>query len=154
MRTNWIQKEAIWKTCTEEGNALFSEREYVNALEQYVRAFEIATELLDVHAQAYFDAGIPVVPLYVISCNNLANTHWEMGDLEEADTCFLKPLHAVKAITQDMDTRDTIRYKALREVTRVMVTYLDFCGKTGRKGRFDRGMAERLELSFKQVSPN
>src|SRR5690606_38528849 len=134
--------------------ALFSEREYGNAPGQYVRAFEKATELLDLHAQAYLDAGIPVGPLDVIACHSVASTHREMGKLEEADAYFHEPVQVIKTITQDPDTRDSIRYKALREVTRVMVPYLDFCGRTGRKGRFDEGMAERLGLSFKQVSPN
>lgn len=152
MMTHWIQKETIWKTCTEEGNTLFSEGEYRNALEQYVRALELATELLDVHA--YVNAGIPVVPLYVISCNNLGNTHWEMGGLEKADFYFLRPLYAIKTITQNPATRDTMRYSALREVTRITITYLDFCRKTGRRGRFSPATAEHLGLSLQAISPN
>lgn len=133
MMTHWVQKETIWKTHTEEGNTLFSEGEYSNALEQYMQALEIATALLDAHA--YLDTGIPVVPLYVISCNNLGNTHWEIGDLEKADFYFLRPLYTLKTITQNPTMRHTIRYRALREVTRITITYLDFCRKTGREER-------------------
>ncbi|NSL91214.1 tetratricopeptide repeat protein [Chitinophaga solisilvae] len=132
MKPELLQKEAAWKQQTEEGNRLYHLNRYRESISYYYNALEIAEELLTDIDYAYLKTGVPVIDIYIISCNNIAGTYWDLQEPDSSEAYYLKPIQMIEALTQDMQLSRCLRVKASHHLIRVTVSYLDFCKKTRR----------------------
>ncbi|MCW3464530.1 tetratricopeptide repeat protein [Chitinophaga nivalis] len=132
MRKRFLQQEDTWKTHTDAGNRLCQLHRYPEGIPYYEQALATAETLLTEIDTVYQVAEIPVIELYIISCNNIAYCYWELNDLESSESYFLQSLEKMEALSKSKQVSQYVQHKALRELTRVAVAYLDFCKKSGR----------------------
>lgn len=135
-----------WKVKTEASNTLFHAGNYEDALAGYLDAL-CRAEVLNNHAFACQNLGIPYVQLYIISNNNMANTYEEIGNIPAADTIlkqniyFLLHLMSLKTKTQN---------QIEAELKRATLTYFQFTEKTGGA----KGNSEAVFKRLKQELSN
>ncbi|MCG8900526.1 tetratricopeptide repeat protein [Tenacibaculum finnmarkense] len=75
--------ENYWKIKTKNANDLFNQGNYNEALTYYTDALYRA-EVLTKNTRTCNNVGIPFMQVYMISCNNLANTYKELGKPKQA----------------------------------------------------------------------
>ncbi|MCD8449744.1 tetratricopeptide repeat protein [Tenacibaculum dicentrarchi] len=75
--------ENYWKIKTKNANELFNQGNYNEALTYYTDALYRA-EVLTKNTENCDNVGIPFVQVYMISCNNIANTYKELGKPKQA----------------------------------------------------------------------
>ncbi|MCG8805511.1 tetratricopeptide repeat protein [Tenacibaculum finnmarkense] len=75
--------ENYWKIKTKNANDLFNQGNYNEALTYYTDALYRA-EVLTKNTRTCNNVGIPFMQVYMISCNNLANTYKELGNPKQA----------------------------------------------------------------------
>ncbi|ALU74039.1 tetratricopeptide repeat protein [Tenacibaculum finnmarkense] len=75
--------ENYWKIKTKNANDLFNKGNYNEALTYYTDALYRA-EVLTKNTKTCNNVGIPFMQVYMISCNNIANTYKELGKPKQA----------------------------------------------------------------------
>lgn len=83
--------EISWKRLIASGNAHYARADYNYALEAYRSAFVVASQLISREDDCQ-NEGIPITPIYLITCANFGNTVIKLGRLHEADDWFLRAL--------------------------------------------------------------
>ena len=73
-----------WKQKTAASNELFNQGKLNDVLNGYTEAL-IRAETLNSNEEDALLADIPFVQVFIISCNNMANTYEELGQLEKAE---------------------------------------------------------------------
>lgn len=84
--------EQYWQTLTLSSNVLYNADKFEEVLSSYQCALASA-ELLNNHLTDCICLEIPVMQVYIISCNNLANTYIALGDFEQADRMLKRVLY-------------------------------------------------------------
>jgi len=84
--------EQYWQTLTLSSNVLYNADKFEEALLSYQCALASA-ELLNNHLTDCICVEVPVMQVYIISCNNLANTYIALGDFEQADRMLKRVLY-------------------------------------------------------------
>lgn len=82
-KTDLITLENDWKTLTKSGNKIVNETTE-KALSKYKEALGKAEELME-HQMKCIDFKIPVMPIFLISCNNLVQVYMVLEKWEVAD---------------------------------------------------------------------
>lgn len=77
-------EERYWQTLTTSANTFFTNGNFEKALSLYKKALYRA-EILNNHLLDCKRLNIPFMQVYIISCNNLANTYEELGNITEAE---------------------------------------------------------------------
>ncbi|MFC5046352.1 hypothetical protein ACFSTE_03950 [Aquimarina hainanensis] len=124
--------ENQWKVYTISGNALFSKGKFEKAIIHYTKAFSEASKLVR-HMFSSLQFGIPIVSTFIISCNNLSNTYWEIGKLNEADTLYRRAIFFIVYLSENQNVHQNLDATIRREFPRVLLTYNAFCEKTDRR---------------------
>lgn len=123
--------EKYWQSLTVSNNEHFNKGNFEKALSGYKDALYRA-EVLNNNIPDCIRLKIPFIQVYIISCNNLANTYEELGNLEEAENMlkrtvyYLLHLSANKALNPD---------KIQSELKRATLAYVRFAEKnnTGKE---------------------
>jgi len=118
--------ERYWKTLTTSSNEQFNQHNYLEALEGYKEALYRA-EVLNNHWEQCSRLKIPVLQVYLISCNNLAYTYEELGDLKKAQA-FLK--RAIYFLTHLIEEGQVLGKNIQGDLKRALLTYADFTQRT------------------------
>lgn len=84
--------EGHWQFLTVSNNELFNQGNFEKALSGYKNALYRA-EVLNNNISDCIRLKIPFVQVYIISCNNLANTYEELGDKEEAENLLKRVVY-------------------------------------------------------------
>lgn len=84
--------ERYWQTLTLSSNLLYNADKFEEALLSYQCALA-SVELLNNHLTDCIYLEVPVIQVYIISCNNLANTYIALGDFEQADRMLKRMLY-------------------------------------------------------------
>jgi tetratricopeptide (TPR) repeat protein len=84
--------EKVWKSKTNSGNDFFNAANLTDALWSYELAL-YQSEVLNNNYVECLRLKIPFIQIYIISCNNIANTYVDMGDTEQADKMFKRVIH-------------------------------------------------------------
>lgn len=98
--------EKHWQLLTVSGNRLFNKGNFEKALSGYKEALYRA-EILNNYIADCLRLKIPFIQVYLISCNNLANTYEELGHMEKAEKIlkqsvyYLLYLHEKKDVNTD-----------------------------------------------------
>lgn len=117
--------EETWKQKTVASNALFDQGSYVAARNGYTEAI-VAAETLNVNGAEALRAGIPLIQIFVISCNNLANTLEELGQLGEAEKILKRALYFLLGRYR---TKAKDPSEIGSELTRAYLNYVNFVEK-------------------------
>lgn len=84
--------ERYWQALTVANNELFNKGDFKKALSGYKDALYRA-EVLNNHITECVRLKIPFIQVYIISCNNLANTYEELGKLEKAENMLKRTVY-------------------------------------------------------------
>lgn len=84
--------ERYWQALAVSNNELFNKGDFENALTGYKDALYRA-EVLNNNIPDCIRLKIPFIQVYIISCNNLANTYEELGNLEESENMLKRAVY-------------------------------------------------------------
>ncbi|WP_400261283.1 hypothetical protein ACFX5U_15315 [Sphingobacterium sp. SG20118] len=100
------QTENYWQTLTSSSNMHFEKGDFKNALSGYEDAL-CRAEVLNNHISDCIRLQIPFIQVYIISCNNLANTYEVLGKHEDTESMLKRSvyylLHLAKNNMLNMD---------------------------------------------------
>ncbi|MGS2762785.1 tetratricopeptide repeat protein [Sinomicrobium sp. M5D2P9] len=137
--------ENYWKTKTNTSNKLFRKGQFEEALVGYKDALYRA-EVLNHNLSACIRHHVPFIQVYIISCNNIAYTHVELKQEEQAEIMFRRViyylLHLLHKQHPDIKTEEI-----QNELKRAAITYTDFV--TENKG--DKNLLSVLTALKKQL---
>lgn len=114
--------ENHWKTLTNLANDFFNKKNYKLALNNYKNALYRA-EVLNNHLQECIRLKIPFIQVYIISCNNLANTYKELEQMEEAENILKRTVHYLLHLTRNKNLN---KYEIQTELKRASLNYINF----------------------------
>lgn len=114
--------EEYWKTKTTMSNKLFKQSNFKKALSGYKEAMYRAEVLNSNHIDCV-RSKVPFLQIFIISCNNLANTYEKMRKIKEAEG-YLKRviyylLYAIRS--KDFDKNET-----QSELKKAILKYIHF----------------------------
>ncbi len=131
--------EKFWKLKTKNANELFNQGNYAEALNDYKEAMYRA-EVLTINNKYCNGTDIPFVQVYIISCNNLANTYQELGNIKEAVEILKRSVYyLLYLVKNNLGNLQEIQ----AELRKALVHYFNF-SKT-----FNINEEEQLMLSLK-----
>lgn len=135
-----ISLEADWKQATLSANALFADaRCLADAVDVYRTALGHA-ETLAAHAVASHRACLPVVPVFIISCQNLAHALLTHGESAEADALMRRAAHFPLHLMQEESASNAgLAETARAELQRAALAYAEFAQSVDLPGK-DRDM--------------
>ena len=117
--------EKYWKALTVSSNELFNKGDFEKALSGYKDALYRA-EVLNNNISDCIRLKTPFVQVYIISCNNMANTYEEIGKKEEAENMLKRVvyylLHLVANKKLNLDELQS-------ELKRATLAYVHFTEK-------------------------
>lgn len=125
--------ERYWKTLTVSSNENFNQKNYLEALKGYKEAMYRA-EVLNNHWELCVQLKIPVIQVYLISCNNLAYTYEELHQLDQAQK-FLK--RAIYFLIHLLEHTDISSMEIQSDLKQALLTYADFTQRTQYKTATD-----------------
>lgn len=127
--------ENYWKTLTTASNESFNEGDFEKALLGYKDAL-CRAEILNNHLSDCLRLNIPFIQVYIISCNNLSHTYYELGQLEEAGNMLKRVVYYL----QHLYGQEYVNKEELQnELKRAVILLLSFIEKNG-------GVKKREEL--------
>ncbi|MBL4755916.1 MAG: hypothetical protein JKY52_20280 [Flavobacteriales bacterium] len=132
-----IQSENRWKEITLCANNLFNKNAFDEAKSQYDTALKEAGKLVS-HFNSCTNIKIPVVPIFVISCNNLANTYQELGDSSLAEVQLRRAVFFIIHLKEQEDLSPQVTESLQRELSKVVLTYSEFCKKTNQEDKSEK----------------
>lgn len=136
--------EDYWKTLTVSANELFNSGNLEQALLSYKDALYRA-EVLNNNMEDCLRFQIPFIQVYIISCNNLANTHEELGQTQEAENMLKRAVYYLLHLTGNKELdMDEIQ----SELKRAAIAYVHFVEKTNsgkiKQEQFFQTLKEQL----------
>ena len=119
--------ENHWKAKITGSNELFGKEKLQEALMGYEEALYRA-EVLNNHPLECMQAGIPFIQIYIISCNNLANTYVELKQPQKGENILKRVFHYLLHLaSKDYLNTDEVQ----SELKRASLTLTDFIKKNG-----------------------
>lgn len=119
------QIENYWKAKTTASNNLFNRGKYEEALLGYNDALYRA-EILNNRFADCIQADIPFIQVYIISCNNIANTYTELGKKEEAANMLKRAVYYLLHLSGNTEIKQE---EVQNELRRAAVGYISFIEK-------------------------
>ena len=145
--------EESWKEKTNSANQLFNQSKFKEALTGYEAALFNAMILND-HKPEATRLGIPFMQIFAISCNNMAFTYEEMGEVGLGKKMLERVVHYFLFLSQENQTNGVILQNELK---RAFLTYRDFSVRQGlelqdQQKVFDT-IQEHISSSLNDSSP-
>jgi hypothetical protein len=118
MNTLQLIREERWKVLTQTANEQFERGEHSAALANYLETLTIAETMLQ---DAKIDpSAIPVIPIYVVSCHNLAEYSQCMKRSQEC-CAFLRRAHqTLLTLFQDQTCPQPLRQQCLCDLSKTL----------------------------------
>ncbi|MGM5632075.1 tetratricopeptide repeat protein [Apibacter raozihei] len=114
--------ENHWKKLTFYSNELFNNSKFERALHGYEEAL-YRSEVLNNHIELCNKLKIPFVQIYIISCNNLANTYKEINKKDKAEKILKRALFYLLHLTGNKSLdKENIKM----EMRKAMISYTYF----------------------------
>ncbi|MFD1629709.1 tetratricopeptide repeat protein [Pseudopedobacter beijingensis] len=135
-------EEKHWEEITLLANQLFDRGDYEKALLDYKRALKLV-EKLNEDVQNCLRLKIPFMQMYIISCNNLAYTYEELGQLDKATGMFKRAVYYLLHLQEEEHLNKNELYTAQR---RAVLTYTDFIDKNNIQKQEKMQLLEQLKL--------
>ena len=118
--------ERYWKTLTVASNEKFNQQNYLEALTGYKEALYRA-EVLNNHWALCAQLKIPVIQVYIISCNNLAHTYEELREWDKAQAFFKRVIYFLLHL---LEHRSQTANELQQDLKQALLTYADFVQRT------------------------
>lgn len=119
----------VWEEKTTAANNLFSNEIFEEALFGYHEALYYA-EILNKNFANCINANIPFIQLYIISCNNLANTYLELNQNDQAENMFRRVIYYLLNFSEQVEVKTGAVH---RELNRAVIIYTDFINRSGNE---------------------
>ena len=142
--TSIIQTENYWKAVTLASNEAFDKGNFNDALLGYKDALTRAEKLNNVISDCMC-MGIPLIQVYVISCNNLANTYEELQQYNEAERMLKRVVYFLLYYSEDKSL-DTDEIQS--ELKKATLTYIGFAEKNHLSKICQEQMIRELKEQF------
>lgn len=117
--------ERHWQALTVSSNELFNEGDFEKALLGYKDALYRA-EVLNNNILDCIRLKTPFVQVYIISCNNLANTNEKLGNKEEAANLLKRAVYYLLHLTA---SKELNFHELQSELKRATIAYVHFLEK-------------------------
>ncbi|QSB29272.1 tetratricopeptide repeat protein [Flavobacterium sp. CLA17] len=121
--------ENHWKSLTVSNNEFFNQGHFEKALSGYKDALYRA-EILNNNVEDCLRLKIPFIQVYIISCNNLANTYEDLGKKEEAENMLKRVVYYLLHLAVNPLVKPDELQSELRMAT---LAYIRFAEKTHTK---------------------
>ncbi|WP_106790850.1 hypothetical protein [Aquimarina sp. Aq78] len=121
------QIENYWKAKITTSNILFNKGKLDQALLGYKDALYRA-EILNINQSDCIRDNIPFIQIYIISCNNIANTYKELKQYEEAENTLKRVVYYLLHLSSNNDLNIN-EIKA--ELKRATIAYVNFVKENG-----------------------
>lgn len=138
------QIERYWQGLTVPANEFFNTGNFEKALSGYQDAL-FRAEVLNNNITRCIHLKIPFEKIYIISCNNLANTYEELGLIEKAENMLKRAIYYLLHLAGN---RELKKGEIQSEIVRATVNYIRFAEKrnTGKvkQEEFIKSLKEQL----------
>ncbi|MCL7986641.1 tetratricopeptide repeat protein [Sphingobacterium sp. lm-10] len=140
--------EQHWKTLTVSANDFFNTGNFEQALSNYQEALYRA-EVINDHRSECLEFNIPTIQIFVISCNNLANTYIELCRLEDAERMLTRVIYYLLYLVKDGDiSSDEVRNELKRAGVALMVFGQEHSDKQSQEANFQLLKEELTEYEI------
>lgn len=129
-----------WQNYTKQGNKQMGKSRYLLACQSYLCALELAESLLN-HAKSKLD-NPDAIHLYIISCNNLADSYREVKNWQESETYLLKAYDAALEIMNGKSFPLQFKIEAYRGLRINLGHLVDFYRKIGQDSKMQEIIAQ------------
>ncbi len=116
--------ERHWQALTVSSNELFNKGDFEKALSGYKNALYRA-EVLNNNISECIRLKTPFVQVYIISCNNLANTYEELGNKEDAENLLKRVVYYLLHLTANKELNIDELQSELKRATLAYVNFLE-----------------------------
>lgn len=144
--------EEEWKDSTTTANKLLK-KQRGKALLKYKSALKKAEKLMS-SVHKCLEHGIPVMPIYLISCNNLAETYFLLEQWDKGEKMLKRGIFYIVFLNQKQKgiASEQVLSKGLH---RQLLLYKDFCSRSKQPEKFEE-LYENLksDISFSDFSEN
>ncbi|CAA0150110.1 hypothetical protein [Tenacibaculum maritimum] len=114
--------ESYWKNKTTVSNELFQKGKFKDALLGYKNAL-YRVEVLNKNYSDCIRIGIPLIQIFMISCNNIANTYLELQQIDNAENILKRAIYYLIYTTRNEDINKEEIYTELRKAS---INYFHF----------------------------
>ncbi|WP_034060187.1 hypothetical protein [Lacinutrix jangbogonensis] len=129
-----LHTETIWKQITKRGNTLM-ESETINAVHDYETALQKAEALMEHHIKC-LKLKIPVRPIFIISCNNLAEAYCHLKNWNKADTFLKRSIYYIEYLmSQPTDLSVKLIYS--KQLMKQMLLYKSFSEQSNQPEKYN-----------------
>lgn len=139
--------ESVWKEKTNSANQLFNERKFKEALMGYEEAL-FRAEVLNNHQLDAIEKGIPFMQVFAISCNNIAFTYEEMGEIEKGKKMLERVIYYFIFLSKGKANNSVIQ-NGLR---RAFLTYKHFADKNAIEPQDQQTVFANMQEHVKSTS--
>jgi len=133
--------EDFWKKKTNAANQLLNEGKHKEALLVYEEALYRA-EVLNNHQSDAIDLGIPFIQVFAISCNNIAFTYEEMGQIEKSKKMLERVVYYFLYLTKG---KQVDLNEIQSELKRAILTYKEFVDRNGIEMESKKNMLSDIQ---------
>jgi tetratricopeptide (TPR) repeat protein len=139
--------ESVWKEKTNSANQFFNEGNFKKALIVYEEAL-LRAEVLCNNKSETVNLGIPQKQIFAISCNNIANTCEEIGEIEKGEKMLQRVIYYFLFLTKER--RGNISM-IQNELKRALFTYTDFADRNNLKAKSYQKILDTIQEEFKAI---
>ncbi len=139
--------ESVWKEKTNSANQFFNEGKLKEALMSYEEALYRA-EILNNHQLEAKEKGIPFMQVFAISCNNIAFTYEEMGEIEKGNKMLQRVIYYFLFLANGQTDDSVIK----NELKRALLTYKEFADKNALKPQDQQPVFANIQEHVKSTS--
>lgn len=136
--------ENYWKAKTTTSNKSFNKGDFKDALSGYKEALYRA-EVLNNNFTDCVRVGIPFVQVYIISCNNIANTYEELHQYEEAENILKRIVYYLLHLEGNKILNSN---EIQSELKRASLAYISFMEKNNLEKNRQEHLLKELKERF------
>lgn len=133
--------EEYWKIKTIMSNKLFKKNNLKKALSGYKEAMYRAEVLNSNHIDCV-RSRVPFLQIFIISCNNLANTYEKMRKIKEAED-YLK--RVIYYLLYAMRSKDFNKNEAQSELKKATLRYISFAEDNNINTNYDKNVFSEVK---------
>jgi hypothetical protein len=94
---------SCWERIIKEGNKLFDDAKYIEALEKYKSVLPAFKEIEELNPWLSMQDLMELIDCYIVSCHKVSTTLAKIDGTAERVAYAYKPLYLLKAYTRELD---------------------------------------------------
>lgn len=137
--------ERNWSNLTEKGNLLYQQGEHNAALQFYQQALFFSESMIR-NVEDAENLNIQIASPFFVSCLNIANNYWIIGDLKKAGEYFFYNVWHLKMLSMRDGISPAMYQQAIKNWEKAILTLVDFHDKTNQPLKVDFLKDETYEM--------